>query len=333
MERKFSIIIAAYNGEKYISKVMKSIINQTYKNYEILFVNDGSEDNTLDEINKFKENNIDLKILSLKHGGVSRARNIAIDQVTGDWITFIDVDDYVDNEYLEFANTIIENNSKIEIIQSNMILENGNKCKEYSKINTSIVSNKKDIINSIISQNISKYTYFGNTRCIGGKFYKRNLIKDIKFPIDLLCFEDGLFNMYAFYKAKEIFVDESALYHYVINNDSATHKINPKQTEQNELILEKIEEFCQKKSFENTACSICCFEQFKVDIKNSFILSINYHSFIKEIDRSNIKYQEYWKNLKKNYFKILNIKDKIIFIFLYKKMYLLLYLLYKIKRK
>lgn len=95
---KYSIIIPAYNVEKFIKKCIDSILNQTLKNYEIIVVNDGSTDKTLEILNNYKES---IKIYSQENKGLSEARNFGIKKSTGEYLLFIDSDDYVDKDLLK----------------------------------------------------------------------------------------------------------------------------------------------------------------------------------------------------------------------------------------
>ena len=96
---KFSIIVPVYNVENYVDKCIKSILNQTYKNYEVIIINDGSTDNSLNIINKYK-NNKKIKIITQKNKGLSNARNNGMKMATGDYLLFIDSDDYIEDKLL-----------------------------------------------------------------------------------------------------------------------------------------------------------------------------------------------------------------------------------------
>ena len=99
---KISIIIPFYNVEKYIEECIKSVVNQTLKDIEIIFVNDGSTDGSIDIVNKYAKNDSRIKVLSLKERhGQGFARNRAIDIATGDYIGFVDSDDYVEVDMFE----------------------------------------------------------------------------------------------------------------------------------------------------------------------------------------------------------------------------------------
>ena len=102
---KFSLIIPAYNIENYIVKCITSILNQNYYNYEIIVVNDGSTDDTVKILENIKNNKI--KIINKKNGGLSSARNEGLRHVTGDYIWFVDGDDYIEKNALEILyNTL-----------------------------------------------------------------------------------------------------------------------------------------------------------------------------------------------------------------------------------
>lgn len=105
---KFTFIIPIYNAEKYLKECIDSILNQTYSNYEVILVNDGSKDNSLNIINNYALKDKRVKVLNKQNGGVSSARNYAIDSITGDYVLFIDADDICNVNMLE----IIENNIK-----------------------------------------------------------------------------------------------------------------------------------------------------------------------------------------------------------------------------
>ncbi len=106
---KFSIVIPVYNVEKYISKCLDSIKNQTYDNYEVIIVNDGTKDNSVDVINKYLSDPR-FTLYNKENGGLSDARNYGIKYVTGDYIVFIDSDDYIESDLLNNLNNILKKN-------------------------------------------------------------------------------------------------------------------------------------------------------------------------------------------------------------------------------
>ena len=115
---KYSIVIPVYNVEKYLHQCLNSVINQTYKNLEIICINDGSKDNSLIILNEYLQKDNRIVIVNQKNSGVSSARNKGIRLSTGDFISFIDSDDYLDlNVYEKCVQRIISDNSDIIIFE------------------------------------------------------------------------------------------------------------------------------------------------------------------------------------------------------------------------
>lgn len=121
---KFSLIVPVYNIENYIEKCIDSILKQTYNNFELIIVNDGSTDSSLNKISRFTDDRI--KILNKENGGLSSARNYGLKYVTGDYIWFVDGDDYISENALQDFYAIL-NKDKFDIIMFKSYIEkNGN---------------------------------------------------------------------------------------------------------------------------------------------------------------------------------------------------------------
>ena len=122
-KKKISIIIPVYNVEKYLSRCLESVINQSYKNIEIIIVNDGSTDNSFDICNKYKKKDKRVILIDQNNQGLSGARNTGLKHATGEYICFIDSDDYVEKDYVEYLYKLIvkddyDLNSIVEIVPS-----------------------------------------------------------------------------------------------------------------------------------------------------------------------------------------------------------------------
>lgn len=219
---KISTIIPIYNGEKYISSALKSVINQTYNVYEIIIVNDKSNDNTLKICEDFKKVYDNIKIINLSENmGVSNARNIGIQNASGDYIHFMDSDD------------IIENNMYEEIVKSinnKDIIITGTRYNENEKIST-YKPNRYDI------KNLNEMKQFIEENCISerrdifnvvwNKFYKREFIinNNIKFNKNISFGEDFLFNLECMSKTYSIYVIDEAYYNYMRRKNEETLKM------------------------------------------------------------------------------------------------------------
>ena len=205
---KVSIIIPVYNAEKTIKKCINSILNQTYKNIEVIAVNDGSKDDSLSILNKIKDKR--LKIISQENKGPSTARNNGLLNSTGEYIMFIDSDDYLDINAIEYMYKNLKYDYLIGILHKDVI--NGNvKIINYKEIYTS-----DDFIINILKNNV--------LGVIWGFIFKKDLINNLKFDENTFFLEDTLFLMNYLNKIKYVqFLNyENTFYNYVYNSNGIT---------------------------------------------------------------------------------------------------------------
>ena len=106
-----SIIIPMYNMEQYISKCLDSVVNQTYKSIEIIVVNDGSSDSSQQIVREYASQHPNLKCVTIPNGGVSNARNVGLDACNGDYVQFVDADDFIDSSMIEELVNLSDNGS------------------------------------------------------------------------------------------------------------------------------------------------------------------------------------------------------------------------------
>lgn len=221
MEPKVSIIIPSYNAEKTISKCLDSIINQTYKNLEIIVINDGSKDNTFTEIKKYSD---DERVIAINQNnqGVSETRNAGIATATGEYILFVDSDDWLEQKAIEeLINTSKKNN--VDVIRYNCFYEDKNKITIPSLYN---LTNKR-----ITKEEFGKYRIFEhfllNSEPIKNfvmlLFIKKSVFdSNIRFKKELYMMEDVYFYLRLFGKIDDIYFLDLPLYHYCDNDSSAT---------------------------------------------------------------------------------------------------------------
>lgn len=212
-----SIIVPVYNTSKYLEKCLYSLINQTIKNIEIIVVNDGSTDNSLEIINKIAKEDERIKVYNKKNGGLSSARNYGIEKSTGKYIGFVDSDDYVREDMYEILKKNLENNSADMSICRWYLVENEIK-KECNFKTENIVLNSEDTINVLLSH--SSFDNFVVT-----KLYKRELFDDIRFDEGKLL-EDLLIMYKLINKSRLISLCSEPLYYYVQRNNSITNNLN-----------------------------------------------------------------------------------------------------------
>ncbi|EIT1981457.1 TPA: glycosyltransferase family 2 protein, partial [Enterococcus faecalis] len=180
-----SVVIPVYNVEKYVEKCLDSVINQTYQNLEIIIVNDGSTDNSLSVCQKKKLSDSRIKLINKENGGLSSARNAGIECAQGEFICFIDSDDWIELDYIEVLLNGMENtNVDISVIQ--MI-----KVKDFNKIAFQSESQTKwDIferetaMRELFSSNLIGYS-------ANNKLYRISLFKSIRYPEGMLMEDKG----------------------------------------------------------------------------------------------------------------------------------------------
>lgn len=232
---KISVIVPAYNAEKTIRKCVESLLNQTYKEMEIIIINDGSTDSTqkiLDEYSSEPK----LVVINQKNSGIGAARNKGLDIATGNYVGFVDSDDYVDfTMYEKLLNKL--NKSSADIVVCDYYEFSSDKKRkilvgEKEKFNCNLKSNPR-IINSI------DYSPWN-------KLYKKELFNDISFPIGVK-YEDMNTILKVFKKANKIVKLSEPLYYYLINFSGETQTIDKRNLDVYYIIKDIIEYFCDEK--------------------------------------------------------------------------------------
>ncbi|MGL4570219.1 MAG: glycosyltransferase family 2 protein [Clostridium sp.] len=218
---RVSIIIAAYNIEKYINRCMDSCINQTYKNIEIIVVNDGSRDNTLINLNKYKEYE-NVKVITKKNGGLIEARKSGYSEATGKYILFIDGDDWLHLKAIEELYKRAEDTCsdivwyRYWFAYDNNLLMKKEIEKEFDCINND------EFLKGILTEDILP--------SIWSKFIKREFIEknNITFPDEISFAEDLAFSVsLGIHKPKTAFLNKR-LYYYYQRDNAMTKTISSK---------------------------------------------------------------------------------------------------------
>lgn len=229
---KISIIVPVYNVEKYLKKCLESLIHQTYKNIEIICVNDGSTDQSLDILYQYQNSDHRIKVIDQLNGGLSDARNTGLKHVSGQYIMFVDSDDWIDLETCEQSlNAMIRN--QVDVVLWSYIREFGNKSLPKVIFNEDCYFNEEEtkyqIYRRLFGLHGEELRHPENADAIvtaWGKLYKSKLImdNDIQF-VDVKTVgscEDGLFNIEVFNHVKTAFFINQTYYHYRKDNESFT---------------------------------------------------------------------------------------------------------------
>lgn len=208
---KISIIVPVYKVEKYLDRCIESIVNQTYKSLEIILVDDGSPDNCPKMCDEWAKKDGRIKVIHKENGGVANARNYALKRATGDYIGFVDGDDYIEFDLFEtLINNALENECDISIC-GYQINNEGNPSSNVRK------TTKTDALRQIAAGDY-KYGVLWN------KLYKKSVIENLEMP-NFVCCEDLVFNYYAFKNSSSVVECDDKLYHYMQNEDSITKDV------------------------------------------------------------------------------------------------------------
>lgn len=223
MSIKVSVIIPVYNCEKYIRECIESLINQTLKECEFIFVNDGSIDKSKEIIEEYAKKDNRIKLINQKNSGVSVARNIGLKNAVGEYIGFVDGDDYIDKYYYEkLYNAAVKNNCDIVICDwKSEINEKENRLSLPFKKNKILDKKyKEDKIYPFLIENDSL-----NSVC--NKLFNIKLINEhnIKFPVGIDLGEDGAFNISSMTYSDKIYYLDYCGYFYREVDGSATRNI------------------------------------------------------------------------------------------------------------
>ncbi len=221
---KVSIIIPAYNASKTIEKCLQSVINQTYKNIEIIIVNDGSNDDTEEIVHKKCENDTRIVLINQVNQGVSSARNNGIKVSRGAYLMFVDCDDWLEENMVEvMVNTLEE--KKVDVVRCNFF---------DHFINYTEIGQMYDLSNRrILKKDFDKYNV--REHFLMAKEPIKNLVmlllikkssiinNQIYFDKNLFMLEDVYFYQKLFWRINSVYFLDKPLYHYYQNNDSVTH--------------------------------------------------------------------------------------------------------------
>lgn len=214
-----SIIVPVYNVKDYLEKCLKSICGQTYQNLEIIVVDDGSTDGSGELCDVFAQSDSRIKVVHQSNGGVSAARNKAISVAQGEYLGFVDSDDWIDNDMYEFLYQLMIQNEADVAISSLYIEKESKTVVKYASENL-WVYNRDEAIRALVEDK-----HVRNYLC--DKLFKRYLFEGISFPLNRI-FEDLAVSYQLFYKTKKVVMQDTPKYHYLMRAGSAMQsKYNP----------------------------------------------------------------------------------------------------------
>lgn len=325
---KISVIVPIYNVEKYLSRCVNSILNSNYKNLEIILVDDGSTDSCGCICDEYKKKDNRIRVIHKKNGGLSDARNKGIDMATGDYISFVDSDDAIDNDMFDYLlKILLENQCDISVCNyiTFSTMELPRSSQKNSNRNLKVYTNEK-ALDILLDGKISHSDYAWN------KLYKRDLFKNIRYPVGRKMEDIGTtYKLY--YIAKKIVIGDAIKYYYYQRNNSILgensylnykdnlelsitrykflkeKKLNINYINYEKDIIKKIIELYkhtttlnQLKYFYDNSYDkmLICLNLIKVLKGESIKFCIKYFVYRKKINKGRDKYERLSKNIKNN---------------------------------
>lgn len=227
MNHTFTIVVILYNSEKYIEKCVNSILSQTYINFELLLVDDGSQDSTLEKCYFFQKKDSRVKVIHQANSGISGARNTGIKNARGGYITFVDGDDWLDKNYLKSMNDLLMKNQNTDCILGRMT-EYTEETENFVILGDSFDQN----INALFDKNDTGKDFFTKIIKQYGRFpmgmgargiYRLEMLKENKVFFRNKYYEDIDFTFNAIYHSKKVLCNPFP-YYYFRNHSTSTSK-------------------------------------------------------------------------------------------------------------
>ena len=317
---RISIIIPVFNAEKYLERCLISVLNQSYSKLEIILINDGSTDNSPKICDYYAEKDTRIKVIHKTNAGPSLARKDGIEIASGDYISFVDADDYIDEDMYKIMFK--------EAIKGFDIVECG-----YREVSTeSELIRERKLRNTIISEGFNCALHYASqrntTNFLWNKLYNIELFKDIKF-LKLYAGEDSCILTQVFSKAKHVAIINDTLYNYVMTPESLCRQ----PFSEKKLDNIKAGEYMYDFYIENlpdlsgfSALHICSYaSQLYCKISNE-----NFPAKQKYLEYLSDRFNEYYNMSKSRLTRSMSSKKRIIFVEIFNKNRKISMLVYKI---
>ncbi len=286
---KISVIVPVYNAVNFLEQSISSILSQTLEAFELILVNDGSIDGSGDLCDKFAGKDNRIIVIHKANGGASSARNAGLEVARGDYITFVDCDDYVEKDYLERLYCAVSG-TDADLAVSGCFWEQNGEFENMSNPNANYT--RKEYIDAVCSEKIAYITAYGS--CC--KLYKRTLLfeNSIRFDSRYRLSEDRIFNIDIMEMMQSAVSVSYTGYHYVDNPVSLTHTRHKRS-----ILKNIIEADCTVwNRFEQMTYSLGIYDEYGQYIKDNrlhALLAMDKYIVNSEDDGSRIKKNELYK--------------------------------------
>ena len=250
---KVSFVVAIYNVEKYLGRCIESLIHQTMEEIEIILVNDGSTDNCLEICRSYAAKDSRIIVIDQKNQGANVARNNGLHTARGEWIYFVDGDDYVDSRVCIWLSEYMEQDYEIILFTNGVC--SGNKIRQVNHNEKSIVLDGGEFVELQLAafNRIGKYKYEMNIvepACIWNKIYNRKFLVDnhLVFIPNFPKLQDLSFNLLVYEKARKGIYVPVVGYYYQVNQESVTRRYQPDIIEKFEIVNQWFAQFMDQKT-------------------------------------------------------------------------------------
>lgn len=287
---KISVIVPVYKVEKYLPKCIDSILQQIFTDFELLLIDDGSPDNSGKICDEYAIKDSRIRVFHKKNGGVSSARNLGLDNAKGEWISFIDADDWISSDFLSFDH------EEADVIQkSYQTISQSGKIIAINHLHSNIINSKKSL-----------YKFYVNKRnnALWDKIIAKKLIGNRRFDINVKIGEDFLFFLGLIPSINTYLFSDIGYYYYLNRSNSAMSKVEENKQERASILLANLRNVEKETALKNINT-----------LRNSIIYTtyipqlIKFKSILKKEDVDTIK--TYLKNIPWKNLIYVNFKNKI----------------------
>ena len=240
---KISVIIPIYNSSNYLHQCIDSVLKQHYEDFEVLLINDGSKDNSGIICDEYAAKDTRIRVFHKQNGGVSSARNLGLDYAKGTWITFIDSDDFIEQNFFDSVNIIT--------LIADVIFTGIDKYYDNQRTSSLRFENKTLVIEDFF-ENYFLFPHFAGPV---GKFFKKQIIEKhhIRFDERLQNGEDGLFNFHYLVKIQYVTLESTPIYIYQNRDNSLSKREIP--VEDAELLYQSLLQVMENNGFKEEIIS------------------------------------------------------------------------------
>lgn len=285
MKDLISVIVPVYNVQSYLEKCIDSILKQSYQNFEVILVDDGSTDLSGEICKSYCQIDKRIKLIKKENGGLSDARNVGILNAVGEFVAFVDSDDYIHEDYLRrLYDSTIKNNTDISVCSFFITTEQGVILEEVLTDDNEIVIGSKQLLKNMLKKDGYRYVVAWN------KLYRKSLFDKVSFDVGKL-YEDELLSFKLYYQDLSVSIVKEPLYFYVQRQGSIVqstmniHKIQMKQ----ELNKNRIEFYNQKKDLELVKLAKKAYQRWIISViaKDNELISPDYYAELQREFRCN----------------------------------------------